>query len=511
MNPFNAFQEIKEQYKSYIQTFQIFKDPDIGSYIQDYIDSGEIICREPIIQILKKFKQGRSLKEYVNEGLLHNRCLDIFKTGDNVLHPYYHQQEAFDVVLKKGENLIVTTGTASGKSLCFEVPIINDCLKMAEENLRGVKAIIVYPMNALANSQYYELAKRLGGSGIKIGLYTGDTKVDPENALINYREIFGEDATPSDSEVISRIEMHNNPPDILITNYVQHELLLTRLEDRKLFAESYKRNLKYLVIDELHTYRGKKATDVAFLIRRLKQRTDTIGKLICIGTSATMVSEKESENPEETVAAFATKFFGEEFRSDNVIKETEDETLYFDGEVLPPSFNVRDEYLLKYDENDINTALPLYEAVMGESFNKDINEYNLGEKLKKSMLLSYIEKELSQEAKSFSEIVNSYQSKLRQTLTKEQAAMEIQAGILLGMSGKIISDTGIPAPRFITKVHTFFNQGNDLRSCLHEECRYISSQGETTCPKCMEVGRENHYCIRIISVEFVDRSTTGSI
>ncbi len=506
MNPFKIFDDIKAQYKSYIQTFQKFKNKEIEEFVRRQTEEGNLLWQEPLLQITKKFKQGKTLSSFVNSGLLHKECLNVFKYGDKVIHPYFHQDQAFTIGLEKQQSFIVTTGTASGKSLCFEVPIINYCLRKKDEGQKGIKAIIIYPMNALANSQYFELAKKLNGSKVKIGLYTGDTKSDQSSALQSYKDIFGKDAQPNDSEIISRIEMQRTPPDILITNYAQLELLLTRLEDRGLFPEDSKRNLKFLVIDELHTYRGKKATDVAFLIRRLKQRTDTIGKLICIGTSATMVSEKKGVNSDEVVAEFATKFFGEQFLPENVVKETEDETLYFKGDVLNPKFELIED-ILSNPSGDIQNLFAVYRCLTGKNDLDSMSLTELGEKLKSSKTLSFIESKLSEKILSFSELVSLYQKEVRPGFTDHQCALELYAGFYLGMSCRITTDTGNEVPRFITKLHTFFNQGKELRKCLVDNCGYISINGETTCPKCKQEGRGEvillplHFC-RVCGQEY---------
>jgi len=149
-------------------------------------------------------------------------------------------------VLAEGRNVIVATGTGSGKSFAFGIPIVSEALRMREERVRGIKAVIVYPMNALANSQYDDLSRRLHGSGLTISRYTGDTAASPTEALDRYRRATGRDA-PYDSELLSREEIQETPPDILMTNYVMLELLLTRFEDRGLFAQPGV--LRFLVLD----------------------------------------------------------------------------------------------------------------------------------------------------------------------------------------------------------------------------------------------------------------------
>ena len=482
MNPFRTYDAVKADYLSYIRTFQKFKNKKFEDFVNNRTDQHDMLWREPLIQISKRFKQGLTLKALIDKKWLHPKCLAIFSSNNQPLHPYYHQEQAIRITIEKKQNLLVTTGTGSGKSLCYEIPIIDHCIHAKEQEKKGIKAILIFPMNALANSQYIEMALKLSGTGIKIGLYTGDTAPERQDALTKYREVHGPDATPNDSEIISRREMQESPPDILITNYVEMELLLTRLDDRALFAEEYRENLRFLVIDELHTYSGKKGADVAFLIRRLKQRTNTIGKLLCIGTSATMVSEKENERSDEVVAAFATSFFGETFFPENVVTESEDETLFFDGDQLNREFALKTADIENFNEMDIQTAIPIYQGLMGDEIPYPVNNANLGHQLKKSKTLSFIEQELRGKPVSISHLAKKYHKEIRPNFTYLQSKTEIIAGLMSGIAGKIETESGQVVSRFVPKLHTFFNQGKELRACLAEECSYLSDSGEVTCP-----------------------------
>ena len=507
MNPFRTYEAVKADYLSYIRTFQKFKNKKFEDFVNDRTDQHDMLWREPLIQISKRFKQGLTFKEMIDKGWLNPKCLSIFSVNNQPLLPYFHQEQAIRIAIEKNQNLLVTTGTGSGKSLCYEIPIIDHCIKTFEQRKKGIKAILIFPMNALANSQYIEMARKLSGTGIKIGLYTGDTAPERQDALIKYREVHGPDTTPNDSEIISRREMQESPPDILITNYVELELLLTRLDDRALFAEGYKENLRFLVIDELHTYSGKKGADVAFLIRRLKQRTNTIGKLQCIGTSATMVSEKENERSDEVVAAFATSFFGESFFPENVVTESEDETLFFNGDQLNKEFALKTADIDNFNEPDIQTAIPLYQGLMGSEIPYPVTNANLGHHLKKSKTLSFIEQELRGKPVSISHLAKKYHREIRPNFTYQQSKTEIIAGLMLGISGKIETDSGHVVSRFVPKLHTFFNQGKELRACLAEGCNYLSDSGEVTCPDCEKNGRPFstlypvHFC-RICGQEY---------
>ena len=199
MDPFKIYQEVKSQYYSFIKTFQVFKNKEIEAFVANAVANRQMLWQEPIIQISKRFKSGLTIKELIAKKWLHPATEQIFK-----IDPYSHQQRAVEITCRDEKNLVVTTGTGSGKSLTFELPIVNYCLHAKDKGLPGIKAIIIYPMNALANSQYQELANKLAGSGLKVGLYTGDTEEEGGAALTAYKKIFGDDAVPNDSEIIDR-------------------------------------------------------------------------------------------------------------------------------------------------------------------------------------------------------------------------------------------------------------------------------------------------------------------
>lgn len=495
MDPFKIYKAVKQQYKSYIQTFQIFKNPKIKAFVDNGINKRQMLWQEPVIQISKRFKAGLPIKELIKKNWLHPNCANIYPNF--IL--YAHQQKAVEIASNKKENLIVTTGTGSGKSICFELPIVSYSLEQKAKAVNGIKAIIIYPMNALANTQYEELAKKLNNSGLTIGLYTGDTQHTGEEALKAYKDVFGEDAVPNNSEVIDRQQLRRTPPDILITNYVMLELLLTRNDDAALFREEIKRNLKFLVLDELHTYSGKQGADVAFLIRRLKQKTDTKGKLICIGTSATMANDLEGAASSDAVAGFATRIFGEIFSASNVVVEEEDKSIEFSGTIISPSVTISEEDFKQFDSENVATAIPLFKPIMGYAYQGNVNNLSLGEALKQSKVLSFLEQSLKQ-VKDFGKLTNHYRKALRPDADEEACKLEIQAGLILGMMGTVVSEMGKEVPRFVPKVHAFYNQGSELRGCLADGCDYLSDCGETICPQCEKDGRGSstlypmHFC-----------------
>lgn len=321
-NPFSTLNEVQRDYQSYVDSFQQIKNPQIQAWITDRMDEGGLLWKPPFLQISLPFLPGDPLQDLVNEGVLHPGTLKFTRISKSDLtsapiKPYHHQVQAIRK-LHQGKNVILATGTGSGKSFGFGLPIVSTALKMKAQGIKGIKAVIIYPMNALANNQYDDFSARLDQSGLTIARYTGDTKSSPADALNEYKHQTKREQ-PYDCELLSREEIQRNPPDILMTNYVMLELLLTRFEDRPLFR--HQGVLKYLVLDEIHTYSGKQGADVAALIRRLKQHTGTIGKLTCIGTSAT-VESGEGETAQHAVSRFASDLFGEEFLPEDVVGES---------------------------------------------------------------------------------------------------------------------------------------------------------------------------------------------
>ena len=227
----------------------------------------------------------------------------IFRFGTAPLRLYRHQSEAI-AKARAGQSFVVTTGTGSGKSLCFFVPIVDAIVQERKTGRRrGTSAIIIYPMNALANSQIKEIQKFISQSGL------------PNQLRPVVRRYTGQESQEE------RQQIADNPPDILLTNFMMAELLLTRQEglDSKIIENAS--DLNFIVLDELHTYRGRQGADVAILVRRLRNRCAPRKPLICIGTSATMASGGPNGSRLQAVADFASRLFGTSVGPDAVIDE----------------------------------------------------------------------------------------------------------------------------------------------------------------------------------------------
>jgi len=238
--------------------------------------------------------------------------LKFFPRLETTYPPYVHQEEAWNRIrTEAGKSTLVATGTGSGKTECFTYPILDHIL--ANPSQRGVKAIILYPMNALATDQARRFAKEVFSSPslkgkVRVGLYVGGLDES------------GSSKSMSETDVItSRDELRKSPPDILMTNYKMLDYLLIRQKDSSLWAENGPDTLRYLVVDELHSFDGAQGTDLACLIRRVKARLKTPSDhLCCVGTSATLGGKDSSK----AMIDFAELIFGESFSDNPIINET---------------------------------------------------------------------------------------------------------------------------------------------------------------------------------------------
>lgn len=246
--------------------------------------------------------------------------------------PYAHQLRAFERLSardRRPQNTLITTGTGSGKTECFLYPVLDHCRRARQRGELGIKAIILYPMNALASDQAARIAKLLAQpalQGVSAGLYIGGE---------------GQHASRGPDHLIDdRDTLRKSPPDILLTNYRMLDFLLMRPEDAPLWGRNGPHTLAYLVLDELHTYDGAQGSDVACLIRRLKARLGMPrGQLCCVGTSATIGSGGSSD-PRALLCEFASKIFAEPFDADCLIEEDrltpEQAFLSFDVDAVYP-------------------------------------------------------------------------------------------------------------------------------------------------------------------------------
>lgn len=295
-NIFDLHSDILSDYKQFVSSFININDVQIKTVVEKEIQAGKF-WPEPLIQFNPSFEILGPAADFCGNGkLLHPDIAHIFQ-GYNL---FKHQVEAISLGIQT-RDFVVTSGTGSGKSLAYLGTIFDYLLKCQKD--KGIKAVIVYPMNALINSQ----SDALKAYSTIFEVSTG------RKFPITFAQYTGQE------DEAERLRVREQLPDIILTNYMMLELLLTRPQETSI-RESIYESLRFLVFDELHTYRGRQGADVAMLIRRIKAQVTN--KVVCIGTSATMVSGGTIKEQTESIAEVASKIFGTTFTGEQIVMES---------------------------------------------------------------------------------------------------------------------------------------------------------------------------------------------
>lgn len=297
MLPSILAKQLEKGIGDYIETtFPMTNAPFKGS-IQNMLATKDSVYHEPYVSVRLPFRVAEEMPV-------------CFEAIHPTYLPYVHQQTAFDRLTgDDGRSTLIATGTGSGKTECFQYPLLEYCYQHRGEP--GIKALIIYPMNALATDQSKRFAELIWKSpelrgNVTVGMYVGGHEQNPNRMM-------SEDNVITDHET-----MLNTPPDILMTNYKMLDYLLVRPKDAALWKDNKPDTLKYIAVDELHTFDGAQGTDLACLLRRLKSRLWTPGGyLCCIGTSATMGSKDNGKS----ILQYAEEVFGEPFEDEAIVTE----------------------------------------------------------------------------------------------------------------------------------------------------------------------------------------------
>ncbi|MCS6291164.1 MAG: DEAD/DEAH box helicase [Nitrospira sp.] len=304
MKAFDFDHHLIDSYARFSRSFTTIRTDDISQEIQRQYDDGRF-WPEALLSVNPRFLSGPTVEDLVASGDLDEATGKIFRLDDSRTLRFYRHQAQSIAKARANKSYVVTTGTGSGKSLCFFVPIVDAIVRARKTSRpRKTRAIIIYPMNALANSQIKEIEKFISQSGL------------PEHIKPVVRRYTGQESQAE------RQQIADNPPDILLTNFMMAELLLTRQDEIDTKVIDNADGLEFIVLDELHTYRGRQGADVAILVRRLRNRCAPGASPICIGTSATMASEGSSAGRAEAVANVATQLFGSSIGPESVIDES---------------------------------------------------------------------------------------------------------------------------------------------------------------------------------------------
>jgi ATP-dependent helicase YprA (DUF1998 family) len=304
-------EDIKATYRRYLQSLLAVRDPQIDAALRAAIDGTPMLDKGPYLEATPPYAPGVSLQNLIDEGVLHPGFAAMSSTVLPLERPLYVHQEQSIRKAGQGRNVVVATGTGSGKTESFLLPILNSLVaENADGGLGpGVRALLLYPMNALANDQMKRLRQVLAAyPDITFGRYTGDTEKDPKKA----RDLFGAlniGEPILQNELLSRQEMWATPPHLLLTNYAMLEYMLLRPQEMNLFASGEDSKWRFIVVDEAHVYDGSQGAEIAMLLRRVRDRVAASRSIQCIATSATVGGDGDPA----AVTRFASNLFGQPF------------------------------------------------------------------------------------------------------------------------------------------------------------------------------------------------------
>jgi ATP-dependent helicase YprA (DUF1998 family) len=476
MNVFDLNRHLIHDYSSYIRSFIQIRDERIAQYAQECLENG-LLWPEPLIQLNPSFQPGEWIDELVEKEIIHQECGRVFRVKKDQqdegqpLRLHRHQVDAIEAA-RAGDNYVLTTGTGSGKSLAYIVPIVDYVLRHGSG--KGIKAIVIYPMNALANSQYGELEKFLrfgypdGQGPVTFDKYTGQESEEQKKQIID------------------------NPPDILLTNYVMLELILTRVREKSLISAA--KNLKYLVLDELHTYRGRQGADVAMLVRRLRNYCGG-QSLQCVGTSATLAGVGTYQQQRAEVAQVATLLFGAPVKTERVVMETLQRTTP-DKDLTDPDYKRELTDTLQEGQKSFDN----YQDFIADPLSIWIETtFGITAEAGSGRLIRSTPRSISGEygaARELSQLTG---------LPEERCVQAVQERLLTGYTCKH-PETGFPI--FAFRLHQFISRGDTVYASLQNENeRYITINGQHYVPNdrrrilfpltfCRECGQE-YYSIYV--------------
>ena len=351
LNPVVYTERVVKSFLRYQLTAYPFAAPHLHRQMRDLLSLDKTrqspLLRGPFVSLSRPFRQGAAMGDLVRDEVLHPHLAERIPAGIGRL--YAHQERAIRSVAE-GRTTLVSTGTGSGKTECFLYPVVSRCFELRDRSAApGISAVIVYPMNALAEDQLMRLRGLLAGTGVPFGLYVGKTpeteagvvgvRLPPGASRADYearlakaqRDGSGETIYPPE-EVCSREVMRTagRQPRILLTNVKQLELLLTRQQDIELFTDA---RLDFLVFDEAHTFTGALGAEAACLIRRLRAFCPSgAGRTTCVATSATIVDREEPD----AARRFAARFFGVEAADVTTVGEDYEEEVWATPRSVPP-------------------------------------------------------------------------------------------------------------------------------------------------------------------------------
>ncbi|MCC6316615.1 MAG: DEAD/DEAH box helicase [Gemmatimonadaceae bacterium] len=462
LNPITYTERVVGDFLRYQLTTYPFADDRLHAQLRRLLSLEETratpLLKGPYVSLSRSFRRGASVADLVRDGVLHPHLANV-SPYPNV---YGHQESAIRSIVQ-GHATLVSTGTGSGKTEAFLYPIISRCLALRDDDAPpGIVAVLVYPMNALAEDQLDRLRALLAGSGVTFGMYIGKTpdrtadvpgerlregasQADYRRAVERARSGRHAHAVHPPEERVSREEMRTpgKQPRILLTNVKQLELLLTRHKDVELFDRA---QLEFIVFDEAHTFGGAAGAETATLIRRLRAYCGkSPAETVCVATSATIADPVRGPHAGRE---FAARFFGVPDASVTLVGEEYQPDIWAASRVVPPvPARAPGEQLsaaleaVAGVENDgappenVEALATLVESMSGASLDRASWQSSLYDLLA-SNEIAYRAAELLEAPKALSELVGAITEAVGRSVTEEEILSWLALGAVSRKNGR---------------------------------------------------------------------------
>lgn len=455
MNPLRIARALRDDYLTLLRTTFRPRQEALREGFYREIERDGFLTRETFVSLAQPYQHGGTMDWLLTEtrqrfGVIADR-------------PFLHQAQAARRIMD-GQPAVVATGTGSGKTEAFLLPIVDHCLRTREQP--GLKAILIYPMNALATDQRRRVRTLLAGSGVSFGRYTGETQLRGQRP-----------ADAPEEERVTRGEFRLRPPSILLTNYQMLEYMLLRGDGRDIFRGNH---VRFIVLDEVHTYHGALGTDVACLIRRLRASLTNSGDgnqtPLFIGTSATLQSEIEGEDPREGVARFFTRLTDQDTPAEAVITESLEPPAMPQGLQLPVPPAITDEEFDSFDPADRASVLTLARKLAGVA----VDDERSLEQLWEAMRLPYLLMRWLERPQSVTDITKRLAAEPgREGVPQDELRREVEAALLVG---PCLSDNH--PLRLRPRVHRFLRGLARFWRCTNPDCGRLMNENVWTCGEC---------------------------
>lgn len=454
MNPLLIARNLRDEYLRLLKTTFHPRQQELRERFNAEIERDGFLTREPFIALAQPYKLATALTQLLPE--TRQRFAPICDT------PYQHQAEAGGRIMD-GLPTVVATGTGSGKTEAFLMPIVDHCLRVHQPGVHTVKAILIYPMNALANDQNNRIRERLAGTDVSFGRYTRETRMWGSRPA----------GTPKNERVL-RSEFRSDPPDLLLTNYMMLEYMLMRGDGREIFRNH---QIRFIVLDEVHTYHGLLGTDVACLLRRLREslrKSNPQTEPLFIGTSATLQAGEESD-PRAGVADFFTRLTGQTTTPDAVITEVTDPPKVPAGATLPGLPDIGDEELKAFEAYNKDRIARLVGKLAGRPIGSEAISEAWSSTTLPYLLLDWLRQPRSEE-----DIIDQLAARPeREGAERVALRREVEAALIVGPS-----IDGTSPVKLRPRVHRMLRGLARFSRCTNPDCGKLVGEGIDECDAC---------------------------